>query len=395
MPGDIETETTSGSSFYLRAMQITLVEPFYGGSHKQWADALIQRSSHSYALLSMSAHHWKWRMHGAAITLGRQFLATKKQTDLILATDMLDLGLFLSFTRNASAGVPTAIYFHENQINYPWSPKDRDVKAGRDHHYGFINYTSALVADFCLFNSAYHRDAFLTALPKFLKQFPDHNNADTSRLISEKSKVLSLALDLRRFDAHRSTKHSRNSPPIILWNHRWEFDKGPEEFFNVLFQLSEDGEQFQLVILGEELDKSPDIFAEARERLRPHILHWGFCTDQAQYAKWLWRADILPVTSIQDFFGGSIIEAIYCNVFPLLPQRLAYPEHIPEPLRPRYFYSDSKDLFDRIKWLLQNPDFFEENSLSKEVSKYDWEEAITDYDTIFETMVSKKLRHAK
>ena len=37
-------------------------------------------------------------------------------------------------------------------------------------------------------------------------------------------------------------------------------------------------------------------------------------------------SDILPITSNQDFFGGSIIEAMYCETTPLLPKRLTYPE---------------------------------------------------------------------
>mgnify|MGYP000456988033 CR=1 FL=1 len=35
----------------------------------------------------------------------------------------------------------------ENQITYPWSPQDEDVKYQRNNQYGFINYTSALAAD--------------------------------------------------------------------------------------------------------------------------------------------------------------------------------------------------------------------------------------------------------
>ena len=35
--------------------------------------------------------------------------------------------------------IPIVMYFHENQITYPWSPNDRDIIKERDHHYGFIN----------------------------------------------------------------------------------------------------------------------------------------------------------------------------------------------------------------------------------------------------------------
>ena len=36
--------------------------------------------------------------------------------------------------------------------------------------------------------------------------------------------------------------------------------------------------------------------------------------------------DIIPVTSNHDFFGISVMEAVFCNVWPILPDRLSYKE---------------------------------------------------------------------
>ena len=44
----------------------------------------------------------------------------------------------------------------------------------------------------------------------------------------------------------------------------------------------------------------------------------GLCQVKKEYAKWLWKADIIPVTSNQEFFGASVMEAIYCNTWPIL-----------------------------------------------------------------------------
>jgi len=64
--------------------------------------------------------------------------------------------------------------------------------------------------------------------------------------------------------------------------------------------------------------------------------------DFAEYAKWLWRADILPVTSRQEFFGASVVQALYCNCCALLPDRLAYPEHLPSLGVSRYFIGKAR-----------------------------------------------------
>ena len=154
-------------------MKILLVEPYYTGSHRQWAEGLQNFSKHEIRILSMKGQFWKWRMHGGAVTLAKEFQKIEWKPDFILASDMLDLSTFLSLTKQLSYDIPTAIYFHENQLSYPWSPKDRDIEKNRDSHYGFINYASSLVADKVLFNSKYQTDSYFEALKKLLNNFPD------------------------------------------------------------------------------------------------------------------------------------------------------------------------------------------------------------------------------
>ena len=122
------------------------------------------------------------------------------------------------------------------------------------------------------------------------------------------------------------TRKKNNKKPLILWNHRWEFDKNPEFFFNLLFQLKEDKIEFEVAIIGESFKEYPEIFNKAKSILSNNIVQFGYCESFNEYAKWLWRADVLPITSNQDFFGISIIEAVYCNTYPILPQKLSYPE---------------------------------------------------------------------
>ncbi len=100
------------------------------------------------------------------------------------------------------------------------------------------------------------------------------------------------------------------------------------------------------------------------------------------YAQWLWRADILPVTSVHDFFGRSVVEAIYCGCVPLLPHRLAYSEHIPQDLQEAYLYADSKSFYPRLKsYLLSHrlPD----SKLQDHACTYDWSKQVILYDEYF------------
>ena len=247
-------------------------------------------------------------MHGGAVTLARRFLASKQTPDLLLASDMLDLTTFLALTRKRSAGIPTALYFHENQLTYPWSPNGANPAQQRAH-YAFINYTSALAADKVLFNSQYHLEAFTGQLTEFLKSFPDQNELESVDLIKAKSEVLHLGLDLQRFDEHRQGAIDEASkPPLILWNHRWEYDKNPEEFFTALYRLQEEEFAFEVAVLGESYRNCPPVFSEAQQRLGERIIHFGYAENFADY-----RIFITQDRRIADFTISYIEERAFAG----------------------------------------------------------------------------------
>ncbi len=368
-------------------MNITLLETFNTGSHAAWIDELVRNSRHQINVLALSGHHWKWRMHGGAVTLARRFLASGQTPDLLLASDMLDLTTFLALTRKKTAHLPTALYFHENQLTYPWSPSDPVPQEKRDLHYGFINYNSALAADAILFNSRYHMAAFTGDLPRFLKTLPDNNELNSIAVIQKKSQVLYLGLDLQQFDRHQpANTGNEQRPPLILWNHRWEYDKNPQEFFQALYRLQDEGLAFEVALLGESFTNDAPLFVEAKRRLGDKTVQFGYADSFADYAKWLWRADILPVTSLHDFFGASVVQAMYCATIPLLPKRLAYPEHIPEQDHDRFFYSDPEDLLSRLRCQLLNYRATDKQAVRNFVAHYDWETQVVRYDDLFESL---------
>lgn len=361
-------------------LKITILEPFYSGSHKQWSDTFQKYSNHKIRILTLPGRHWKWRMHGGAISLADQFIKSDLKTDLIIASDMIDLSTFLALTRKKSANIPTALYFHENQLTYPWSSTDLDVKLKRDNHYAFINYTSALSADRIFFNSQYHRTSFLSALPGFMAQFPDHKQMNRVGDIEAKSSVLPLMMDLSQFNSIRSQKEQKAEECIFLWNHRWEYDKNPEGFFRLMYQLKDNQVPFKMIVLGENYSSAPKCFSEAKSKLAELIIHWGFADTFKEYASLLMQADVLPVTSNQDFFGGSVVEAMACNTMPLLPDRLAYPEHIPKSMRDTYLYQNERDLFEKAKWAALNVSTIRKENFAQLVKKYDVNQLLPVYE---------------
>ncbi|MFQ5354821.1 MAG: DUF3524 domain-containing protein [Thermodesulfobacteriota bacterium] len=379
-------------------MNILIVEPYYTGSHAAWAEGYKKNSRHNVDILSLPGRSWKWRMHGGAVTLARDFLAGGLCPDLILATDMLDLSTFAALTRPLSNTIPAAVYFHENQFTYPWHPDDRDRLRGRDSHYGFINFVSALAAERVFFNSAFHLESFLRGLEGYLARFPDFDRLFHIDNLRKKSSVLYVGMDFSALDAAaegvQPPLETLQKPPLILWNHRWEYDKNPDEFFRALYVLMDRGLEFEVAVLGENFQGSPAVFKEARERLGDRVLHFGFVQDLRGYAAWLKRADILPVTSRHDFFGCSVVEAIYSGCFPILPRALAYPEHLQygegdmekmgggeaDEFRDRCFYDDFEGLVDSLEWSLLNIDIVRRTSFKAHVTRYGWPQMALVYD---------------
>lgn len=384
-------------------MRILLIEPYYTGSHKVWADGYKKYSTHDVELLTLEGRHWKWRMHGASIELAQMLNVKYKNAplpDLFFISDMLDLTTLKSLVRQEIANIPTAFYFHENQLSYPYTENDTDSKRVRDFHYGFINYTSALAADQVFFNSKAQQDSFFEALEDLLKRMPDYKGLETITQLRGKTSILPLGIEYNKTvsldELETIRKQVDNSLPTILWTHRWEYDKNPDDFFSALQNLSESGYAFNLAVLGAKSPKPPKIFKTVRDTLAEHIVAFGKPDTYEAYIAWLYFADILPVTSVHETFGISLMEALHNGVRPLLPNRLSYPELVCPNKYPEFYYSGQTDLIEKLKNYIEqfNTTSFNDSNLKEDKLKltllsnpYDWNHIAKIYDETLTSMV--------
>ncbi|MBE2198020.1 MAG: DUF3524 domain-containing protein [Anaerolinea sp.] len=373
-------------------MQAALISPYHGGSHRAWAEGLQAFTQHDVTLLTLPARFWKWRMHGGAVTLARRFLAQEQRPDVILTTDMLDVTTFLALTRPFTAHTPIALYMHENQLTYPLSANPNEGAMRRQHgerdlHYAFVNYASMLAADVVLFNSQFHLDSWLHALPRFLRRYPEFNELNSVETVRQKSRVLPVGVDFGRLEMG---EEGRSQSPLVLWNQRWEYDKNPTMFFEALFTLADEGIPFQVALCGEQFGKRPSIFAEAVARLGERLIHIGYAQPD-HYRQLLWTADVTVSTAHHEFFGISVLEAIYCHTFPILPHRLSYPELIPESYHWRCLYEDEAGLLPRLRWALQQREAARQiaGELATAVAGYGWSHMSARYDDVLAQLVER------
>lgn len=351
----------------------------------------MRESFHDIGLFSLPARYWKWRMHGGAVTLAEQVRQSAVKPELIVATDMLDVTTFLALTRPFTAQTPVGLYMHENQLTYPL-PQDgrtgpmRRQHGERDLHYVFINFASMLAADFVMFNSQFHLESWFAALPGFLKHFPEYQELSTIAVLRAKSLVLPVGIDLAGLQRPSNPPFTADSGtrPLILWNQRWEYDKNPEDFFQALLTLADEGLPFSVALCGEQFGRRPSIFQEAITNLADRVVHVGHAPRET-YRALLWAADLTISTAYHEFFGISILEAIACQAFPLLPNRLSYPELLPETFHSYCLYENQADLVARLRRALTNlPQIHQwAADLATAVTPYDWRQLAPRYDQAF------------
>jgi len=141
---------------------------------------------------------------------------------------------------------------------------------------------------------------------------------------------------------------SDSAPLLIIWNHRWEFDKNPADFFNALDAVIERGADFQIALLGENFQVVPEDFIAARERYGNRVVRYGYVESIEKYREWLMRGSIVISTAKQENFGISVIEAVRYGCIPLLPDRLAYPEILPKAFHSDFLYKNQENLIEKL-----------------------------------------------
>ena len=356
----------------MEQLKVLLLEPFYGGSHKDFALGWQSHSAHHVELLTLPDRFWKWRMRGAALYFAKR-VEIVDEWDVIVATDMMNVADFRTLAEVRD--VPVLLYFHENQLTYPEGPGEK--RAGQ---FAYINLISALSANRVLFNSRFHYDRFFQAAESLILNVPDHPPYWIVQAVRDKAEVLYPGCRFPAADAH--TLSPGGEPPLIVWNHRWEWDKQPEFFFGVLREIRDAGIPFRLALVGESYERTPKAFVKAKEDFSDHITVFGYVESRERYLDLLREGAVVISTAIQENFGISVVEAVRMGCFPLLPNRLSYPEIMPDRFHGQVIYSDRGDLVKKLKHVLLNPGAYGDSrdALSGEMGKFSWENAAHLYD---------------
>jgi len=78
------------------------------------------------------------------------------------------------------------------------------------------------------------------------------------------------------------------------------------------------------------------------------------------------------------------MEAVFCNVWPILPDRLSYKELFKDIGHTENIYTNDNQLMRKIESAIKNVKQIRNQSLKKVAQKYDWKISARNYDDEFE-----------
>lgn len=203
--------------------------------------------------------------------------------------------------------------------------------------------------------------------------------------------MLYPGIDLSLAPAPGRNFHPSGEPPLIVWNHRWGFDKNPALFFQVLEEIHSLGLDFRLALLGENFGMIPEGFLRARHLFQDRVTVFGHLPERADYLDHLGRGDIIISTAIQENFGMSVIEAMMMGCLPLLPDRLVYPEILPPAFHAACLYRNRHELREKLISLLSDLRAFAaiRKGIASEMQAFLWKNRINAYDDLLEELGRK------
>ncbi len=317
-----------------RRSRILVVEPYYGGSHRQFLDGLRSHLPAEWLFLTLPARKWKMRMQLAAPWVVAELAklpVEKRWFDTLLVSTFVDCAVLRALLSTLPGWNPRTLiclYFHENQFAYPSRSADPGL-----FQFTAVNFNSALAADRLAFNSEFNRRTFLDGVASLLNKATDIALPDLCARLAAKSTLLYPGIELAAIETPK-----RRPGAVIVWNHRWEADKNPQQFFSVLRRLKARGVRFQLLLLGQSFQRRPSCFAGVDDEFADELLHCGFVANRQHYLRLLGMGTVVVSTALHEFYGIAVIEAVRAGCRPLLPNRLSYPELFPH----QYLYKEGE-----------------------------------------------------
>lgn len=316
---------------------ILILDPFLGESHNSFWKAFQKNSVHNIEISTFPSKHWK-----LSSGLSSHVEVEKNKYDLFIASDFFDIATFKGLNPKL-AHIPFICYFHENQLEYPVMAKDK-----RDDVFSLINYRNFLSSDANAFNSLWNYNSFKSGVSRLRKSMPSaFRRLIDINLISGKPPHIIYP---GHFFNELPITISKKGPLRIVWNHRWEHDKGTDTLLDLCKHIRDKNLNCLLDLCGEK-SKNSNLGHKIKDILKDKLVNEAPYEDKFDYYKALSKAHIVLSTAKHEFFGISVLEGILHGACPILPNKLSYPELYSEYFENISFYETTDELKSTVERL--------------------------------------------
>lgn len=361
-----------------------LLSPYDTGSHRYWSTGVTRHcSGFLWDVKTLPARYFSWRIRGNSLTWG---CASDNQWqgpyDLLLATSMTDLASLRGFLPWL-ADVPTVLYFHENQFAYPKSHRQHPSIEPQ-----VVSVYAALCADKLAFNSTFNRDTFLQGAEHLLAGMPDCVPSGLVERLRVNSVV--LPVPLQPPTCSEPVEPAENGPLTLLWNHRWEYDKGPDRLLRAVSALPIDWD-LRFHVVGPQFRSSPEEFELLKRLLRDRgwLGQWGYVEQREDYHRIMYESDVVLSTAYHEFQGLAVQEAVAAGCIPLVTDGLAYPEWFAAHYR--IDWENQSAVQRRFAALLDGKRRGESPlTIPQDIRLHTWDAMATEYSNLFDEVVEAR-----
>ena len=320
-------------------MKVLLLSAYAAQSHVYWHDSLVRMfPDWEWHIMTLPPRHFSWRIRGNPLYWSIEERAQLEgDYQLLIVTSMVDLATLRGLVPRLAA-LPTILYFHENQFEYPQSQQQHNLLEAQ-----MVSLYSALAADKIVFNSAYNKNSFLDGCEALLGRLPDKVPAGIVSLLQDKSRVIPVPLrdaqpgaaeddpdPVNRALGWSGQKAAYPERPLrLLWMGRFEHDKGGDNLLLILRSLEERGLSYELSVVGQQFRNSPAAFLQIETEFAHRLVKFGYIESRREYEALLAGADVVLSTALHEFQGIAVLEAVAAGCLPVVPRRVVYPEILP------------------------------------------------------------------
>jgi len=155
-----------------------------------------------------------------------------------------------------------------------------------------------------------------------------------------------------------------NRENIVLFSHRWDYEKRPNVFVDMMNQLYQKRQDFRVIITTSRKKFGSNqqwLIDKLKSAKFPYQVHAGITKEQ--YYQLVSEAKVFVSTTIEENFGYCLLESMTLGCTPVVPNKYSHPEIL--EFDKRFLYNNKKEAVKMIDSFLDNP-----VSVSKLADKY-------------------------